>query len=288
MTLQLLSAFETAAAWEIPVDEAEEEIREEVVRQGSKPDDHQIWLARETYFSAPWGRSRRREKYQPVGSGDFAEIVHESFDFFAPEIILQRASIVDPRKADLQTILGALYAPGEKVLIFRSKKGQGSCLYEIGDQVPDELPTQSEEGPQFIINPVDGDYHLSGKRGKRSRRGVAAVTSFRYILLRTRSFYYTEWLKSLIMLPLPIAAIYRSGRNSIHALLRVDASSKSDFAAVRARLLPILDTIGADCDVTGAAQLSWLPTAYRGEIEQELLYLNPSPTSRGILFGRQK
>jgi hypothetical protein len=47
-------------------------------------------------------------------------------------------------------------------------------------------------------------------------------------------------------LPARIAAIYTSGKHSIHALLRIDAKSKEDFDAIAKPLKRPLKVLGAD------------------------------------------
>jgi hypothetical protein len=106
-----------------------------------------------------------------------------------------------------------------------------------------------------------------------------------------------QWLSALVQLPLPIVAIYTSGGKSIHALVRVDARSKSEWDALRNDLLPVLCPLGADPAAMTAVRLTRLPGMFRhgtrgknGELlrysrprMQELLWLNPDAPARPIL-----
>jgi hypothetical protein len=64
---------------------------------------------------------------------------------------------------------------------------------------------------------------------------------------------------------LRIAAIYTSGGNSIHALVRVDAKSKVDWDAKAARLKPVMTVLGADPKNITAVRLTRLPFCHRGQ-----------------------
>jgi hypothetical protein len=123
---------------------------------------------------------------------------------------------------------------------------------------------------------------------KMSRRSKEAITSWRYLVLECdheekHQGVNSLWLSALIQLPLKIAAIYTSGGKSIHALVRLDASSKEEWDAMRDKIKPILVPIGADPSAMTAVRLSRLPQTKRGESLQKLLYLNPSPNAEPIV-----
>jgi hypothetical protein len=83
-----------------------------------------------------------------------------------------------------------------------------------------------------------------------------------------------RWLRALVQLPLPISAIYDSGGDSVHALVRIDAESKAQWDEGRDAIKPHLVKLGAD---PGA--LSGLPNCRRENKKQlqRLLYLTDSP-----------
>ena len=74
-----------------------------------------------------------------------------------------------------------------------------------------------------------------------------------------------------------------SGKRSIHALVRVDAASKSDWDGRIGAIKPLLITLGADRGALSAVRLTRLPQAKRGERVQRLLYLNPAPDGAPII-----
>ena len=93
-------------------------------------------------------------------------------------------------------------------------------------------------------------------------------------------------------MPLPIVAIYTSGRRSIHALVRLNAESKAHWDGIAASLKPALTILGADPKAMSAVRLSRLPCCERsgttdnhgiyrpfpgGPRLQRLLYLDPAP-----------
>jgi hypothetical protein len=97
-------------------------------------------------------------------------------------------------------------------------------------------------------------------------------------------------------MPPPISAIYSSGGNSIHALVRLDAQSKAHWDAEAADLKPALVTLGADRKAISAVRLTRLPLCQRlGKFDargnyvsfpeprmQLLIYLNGTPDGTPI------
>lgn len=215
-----------------------------------------------------------------------------------------------------ETFLSALYGDAEKALVFTSQLSQGDFLWQTGkgafrlarerdvEPVASPLPTGAPEGVWFLTNPVCGDWRINpqthGKDGspRWSRRHGDCVTSWRFLLLESDSAPEGLWLRALLVLPLPIAAIYTSGGRSLHALVRLDASGKLEWDAARDDLLPLMCRLGADGAAMSAVRLSRLPGCFRhgkrdkaGNLQrydqpalQRLIYLNPNPpTDTAIL-----
>ena len=184
-------------------------------------------------------------------------------------------------------ILRQLYpaGSGEKVLIFSDMKSQGQFLWEAdrGEEISDADLPSGADGVWFLPQPVCGQF-LENPRlsGKRSRRSEEAVTSWRYMVLESDKADADDWLRCLIQMPLRIVCICESGGRSIHALVRLDATSKADWDAKVAAMKPTLITLGADPGALSAVRLTRLPQAMRGEREQKLLYLNPATDGRPI------
>lgn len=196
-----------------------------------------------------------------------------------------------PVRVDTQnaaSVLRRLYArgSGEKVILFTDMQSQGQFIWEANksDLIQGQhLPTGAE-GVWFLPQPVTGEFHPNPRDdGKLSRRAQEAVTSWRYVVLESDQADKDDWLRCLVQLPLRIASICDSGGRSIHALARVDATSKLDWDARVGAVKPILVTLGADSQALSAVRLSRLPHAMRGERRQELLYLNTEPSGLPIL-----
>jgi len=198
---------------------------------------------------------------------------------------LATKSPVAIESATAATFLDSLYQPGENVIVFTECKSKGQVVYEVGH--PAELPSEGPEGVWFLTNPVDGIEHLN-EDGKMSRRSKEAVTAWRYLVLECdHEEKYPGvnalWLAAMVQLPLKISAICTSGGKSIHALVRLDASTKEEWDAMRDKIKPILVPLGADPAAMTAVRLSRLPQTLRGKAPQRLLYLNPQPTEQPIL-----
>ncbi len=196
---------------------------------------------------------------------------------------LQQQSPIDPSNVTAGAFLEKLYEPGEKIVVFNDYRSQGQLLYEVGSQNNDSVPNGKQDGVWFLVNPVDGAYHANPRQqNKQSRRSEESITSWRYLVVESDLVEPADWIKVLVQLPLNISAIYSSGGKSIHALVRIDASSKYEWNMQRDQIRPILVTIGADPNAMTAVRLSRLPGCKRGEQDQQLYYLNPNPTAEPI------
>lgn len=203
-----------------------------------------------------------------------------------------------------EDFLRALYRPNERVVVFTEEFTQGQAIWPN-----DTIPVSGLNGVLFLCQPIDGKFHPSRrldehKKPTMSRRAKEAVTSWRYLVIESDEARARDWLAALVQLPLAIAAIYTSGSRSIHALVRVDATSLEHWRAISAEIKPIMVTLGADKGVIATAvRLSRLPGCWREgktikETDgnesikryvkfsspqlQKLLYLDPNPSPRPI------
>ena len=200
--------------------------------------------------------------------------------------------------------LHKLFRPGEKVVVFNVYRSQGACVWEHlgpGQNLAtlDDFQNFCEEGCWFLCNPIDGQWNNLDRLKTqfnptgRSRRAEENVTSWRYCVIESDAAPKDLWLKLLVQLPLPIAAITDSGGNSIHALVRIDADTKPEWdRIVRVELLPDLTRLGADPGALTGVRLTRLPNCRRGEKNayQQLLYLDPDPDltpicKKEVLYG---
>ena len=184
---------------------------------------------------------------------------------------LKSRSPICPETQTPATFLNHLYRPGEKVLVFDVFESQGRHVCHWSEPPYDtgclnHLKTGCLKGVWFMSNPVDGKFHPNPRQGnKLSRRSEESVTSWRYLLVESDKAEPIPWVAALMQLPLRIAAIYSSGRRSIHALIRLDATSKADLDAKAAKLKPMLIALGADRQGMKAVQLTRLPGCYRDQ-----------------------
>ena len=154
---------------------------------------------------------------------------------------------------------------GEKVVVFDVFESQGQHVW-IHKLPPfnacelDDFRTGKRNGVWFLCQPVTGDY-FPNHSGSMSRRSWQNVTSWRYLVLESDKANPAHWLAALAQMPLAISAIYTSGGQSIHALVRLDAESKHEWDAAVAQIKPILVTLGADPKAMSAVRLTRLQCA---------------------------
>jgi hypothetical protein len=117
---------------------------------------------------------------------------------------------------------------------------------------------------------------------KYTRRSQQNVTAWRYFVLESDELSAVDWLRVLVHSALPIAAIYTSGKRSIHALVKIEVPSKSTWDAAKKTLISLVCPLGADPAALTAVRLSRLPGCLRGTELQRLLYLDPS-ASRSVI-----
>jgi len=212
------------------------------------------------------------------------------------DLLARRSPVAIPAPADqnattAEAFLEALYTEGENVLVFENFKSQGDYLWTVGKggfrlsrqrniaPVPSRLPGSAKEGVWYLIQPVTGEWSIqnTGDGTRYGRRHGGCVTSWRYLLLESDEAPESVWLRCLVQLPIKISALYTSGGRSVHALIRVDASSKADYDASRDVIRSVLPVIGADPAATTGVRLSRLPGCLRGNQLQRLAWLDPSP-----------
>jgi hypothetical protein len=200
---------------------------------------------------------------------------------------LAERSPVPVDRQDSASVLRHLYprASGENVLVFTEMKSQGQFLWEAkrSDDIQQRHFPAGNDGVWFLPQPVTGEF-LPNPRldGKLSRRSEEAVTAWRYAVLESDEADSDDWLRCLVQMPFRIASICESGGRSIHALARLDATSKADWDRLMGPIKPVLVTLGADRGALTAVRLSRLPQAMRGKRCQRLLYLNPQPSGMPI------
>lgn len=209
---------------------------------------------------------------------------------------------IPPLHPDWPTLLlNTIYATGERILIFTSPRSQGQYIHIAGggtytlSATPGvratpgaTIPYRAELGAWFLCAPVRGDWqpnpnNIDPRTGspRLGRRHAACVTRYPYAVLESDTIPPATWLRILVQLQDPIAAIYTSGGKSIHALIKVNCTTAAEFNQRRRELITRLAPVGADPAALTAVRLTRLPGVIRAEKPgpgnlQRLLYLNPN------------
>lgn len=220
-----------------------------------------------------------------------------------PDILREISWVPLPPEGDqaatTQLFLETIFNPGERVLLFTNHRSQGDFGYVVGKgcwrlgerpgEVPVhcDLPSGGPGGVWFLNNPVTGAW-MRNDHDRLSRRSWQNVTRWQYLVIESDEAPTDEWLKALLVLPLPVVAIYTSGGRSVHALLRFNTITREELDAVAAELKPRLGPIGADCAALTSVRLTRLPGAMRGADApklQRLLWLSDAPPVKSIAAG---
>ena len=218
----------------------------------------------------------------------FAERVPEEVN---RDWLKKRSPVRIPYLLTPAEFLFSVYEAGDQVLIFSDYRSQGQELwqkYSLHLLDREELASFVNGHPNgvwFLANPVNGKEHFNERQQKMSRRSEESITAFRYAVLESDCQPLEQWLRILVQLPLPIVSITSSGGKSLHALVRVNATSKSNWDQIIGAIKPRLINLGADTGALTAVRLTRLPNCYRGGRLQELLYLDPTPTDDPIWRG---
>jgi len=239
-----------------------------------------------------WRRASMSVESEPRSPGPIVPIERPAFD---PAYAKQIADRV-PASVDLKWIrsrspispgwvtpaqyLAMVFRLGDQILVFIDQRSQGQAVFQNWSTSPDRNALQAftndhEKGVWFLSNPIDGQYHHNPQQGTMSRRSKESVTAFRHVVLESDCQPTAQWLRILVQIKLPILSIVSSGGKSLHALCRINASSKDEWDQKVGRFMPWLVKVGADRGAMTAVRLTRLPGCYRGDSLQELLYLNP-------------
>jgi hypothetical protein len=274
------------------------EVAERIRLAGDRPKEAKLksQLSRAYAHAARDSQNRENLKLQirrqkPVFQAYKLEKLARKIDYVIDDAWLWARSPITPWNRSPAGILHKLFHEGERVLVFTNYQTQGDIVWchpgPSGNLAAlDQLKTGCEQGVWFLANPVEGEWReLERLRSEhnpagRTRRAEENITSWRYAVLESDKAPRDLWLNALFQLPLPIACVTDSGGDSIHALLRIDADSKTEWdRIVRRELLPALTELGADSQALTAVRLTRLGNCDRGEKGklQRLLYLDPQP-----------
>jgi hypothetical protein len=147
------------------------------------------------------------------------------------------------------------------------------------------------DGVWFLSNPIDGAPHqIERLMSEHNTEGISfraaeCVTDWRHVVLETDDAPEALWLRSLVLLELPIVAIYHSGKRGAHALVRLGASGVQEWQERLAPHRERLIRLGACPGSLTPVRLSRLPNCIRGQAGrlQQLLYLAPNADATPIV-----
>jgi len=228
-------------------------------------------------------------KVEPPKVDPLANINKFIGDFRCEESDLIKSSVLrsDYRDAPLHyqsaAIIMELFGPTDLVnIVSDSKQNEKGKWHPVGygETLPrnewlkrllDPLPNK-DGGCWFRFNPMDG-------------KGISDVnvTAFPYAMIEFDHVPLDLQLSLLAKLRLPIMAITFSGAKSYHALIKVDAGSLDEYQKTVDDLYARMKRYGIDPNNRNASRMSRLPGVYRGDRQQRLVYLNPEPSTKGIL-----
>jgi hypothetical protein len=199
---------------------------------------------------------------------------------------LRARSPIDPLEVDPTRFLETVFRPGESAIIFDRFHSQGQLVWRhslAGDECQrrrlESFRTGKAQGVWFLSNPCDAQWHYNPRQGHQSRRSEESISSFRHLVLESDEADRHEWIAYLCQLDLAVIAIYGTGGNAPHALVRIDAPSKDAWDRFVHPLIPAFVRAGGCRKTLSAVRLSRLPGCRREEKNalQKLYYLNPHP-----------
>jgi hypothetical protein len=163
-------------------------------------------------------------------------------------------------------------------------KGSGETLLrdQWMRQIAEAGKPRTEAGVWIRPNPVKN--RGSGKDGAITD---ADVTSYRFCLLESDTLPIDLQLSLWARLPLPVAAIIKSGGRSVHAWVMLNCANAQEYRTKVDRIYTLLARFGLCRNNKNASRLSRLPGAQReigkhGDGAQRLLYLSDEPTESPI------
>lgn len=196
-------------------------------------------------------------------------------------------SPIVPDSQSAASFLARLYEPGEKLFVTTKLRSKEGYILEAGSREALEtlqrISIENSEGVWYLPNPITGQ-RMKNQNGGLSYRCKEAVSSFKYIAFESDTVRPADWLKFIVTLQIPIAAIFETGGKSVHTLVKVSVSSLEEWKECAEILKNHITPYGADPAMFQIQQTCRLPGCLRGKggKEQKLLYLNPNPSYTSI------
>jgi hypothetical protein len=189
--------------------------------------------------------------------------------------------------------LHKLYQPGESVWITtNAKSGDGEIWRHRGQaQRFDELKhlVSGHQGVWFLTNPINGHLHAVERcKSRHNPEGltfttVECVSAWRFLMFETDVAPRDQWRKAIVQFQLPVVALYESGGNGDHVLVRLEARSKEHWERLCSQYDNNLIRLGACPGSLTARRLSRLPNCMREQTGRRSGFYICAP----MLTGRQ-
>jgi hypothetical protein len=189
---------------------------------------------------------------------------------------------VQRQQRNAELFLTTLFKPREHVFC-GPQNGENSNVLPLEKWI--ERLRAGETQPQFIVNPLSGDWEPTADGKGKTRRGKNCVSSLRYTLFEIDKIdggkvplaLQARFLWRRITEGWPIRAIIYSGSKSLHAIVQVDQVTMEDWEDnVKIGLFEKWKDMGADSSTWGPERQARLPGHREPERRlQSLLWLCP-------------
>ena len=187
---------------------------------------------------------------------------------------------------DFRTFIETLFDPDDRVGyvtgdVFRAKSGKWAPAKGVFTRMAGDLLSSLKEHPERLSGTVGRWNEQAGawiRINALDGNGVRDenVARFRYALVESDTLPVKEQEEILRKLSLPIATLVYSGGKSLHALVRVDASSEQEYDSRVSFLYRYLEGQGLEIDRQNRnpSRLSRMPGVTRNGKYQSLVAVN--------------
>lgn len=229
------------------------------------------WSDRELIHKVREAASKPHDK--PAGHLLHASGSHQHTDL--TRVVFKRpTSTPNPTDSQFKRFLESAFAPTEVVCICEQvedgKPNTSGSFLPVEEWIkrfdtPDSILLRNDrlDGVFVRINPFKPNLYSGSDND---------VSAYRHVLVEFDQLPKPEQEQRLRSSGLPISVLIDSGGKSIHAWVRVDASSRKEWDARRDEIYKVIP--GVDPKNKNPSRFSRLPGAWRGESQQKLLATN--------------
>lgn len=196
------------------------------------------------------------EEFEPPEFDHFAEMLRAAFE---PD--------------DIVSVAAGVIHPGEERAV--PEHAGVNCFTR--DEWLDR--SDAKGGVARLFSGSDGLYVRINPIVKKSNGRASDVTCFRHVLIESDSLPLEDQERILRESGLPISVLIHSAGKSIHAWVRVDASSRAEYDERRERVYQALVELQPDAKNKDPARFSRCPGGKRGDQIQKLLGAKLGPPS---------